>query len=111
RAFIELHPHLDGALFDLYLEHSRAVLSGDPLALIAVAERLEVAGLTLYALEAYGLLGQLDGAVVPEMSARRAAHESSRLLAQVGEISHPLLPQARRAGQVQLTKREVEVQE
>lgn len=106
---IELQSELEGALTALHVQHARAVCAKDPVALVAVGEQLQEAGLNLHALEAYQFAASFPN--IPELTARRAEHESRRLLEDVGEIEHPLILQTLSASAVRLTKREGEVQE
>lgn len=106
---IELKPKLDGSLTALHVQHARAVLAGDPVALVTAGEQLQKSGLKLHALEAYQFAATFP--TIPQLTAHRAEHESRRLVEEMGEITHPLMPRASFPTTLYLTRREREVQE
>jgi DNA-binding CsgD family transcriptional regulator len=106
-----LADHLEGDLHRMRIEQARALLDADPIALYAVAERLQVAGLTLHAAEVAAAVLRTEE--IPDSLRDRASRRIAGYLSEQPPsalIGHPLLRTPLTTSTVsRLTPREREV--
>lgn len=105
----KIAPGLGGSLFRLRVDHARAVINADPVALAEVAKRFTKAGLALFAAEAYALALNCKNA--PAATQRRARHGLSTLQDRFSLLTHQLLAPHFTVRPPELTPREAQVQE
>ncbi len=106
-----LADHLDGDLHRMRVEHARALLDADPVAMYTVAEELHAAGLCLYAAEVAATVlrtTDIPGSLRDRATRRVAGYLSEQPPSAL--IGHPLLRIPHTASHVsRLTPREREV--
>lgn len=108
RDLCAISEHLDGRLHGLRVDQASAVLAGDPVALLEVAEELQRVGLRLYSAEAAALASRMPS--TPESLRRRATSRVATFLSEQPLPGHSMLRAgAGPPGEAPLTPREREV--
>lgn len=104
----DLAGELDGNLHRMRVAHAEALLADDPVALLAVSDRMERSGLHLYAAEAAASVARMSA--VPDALRRRARERVAGFLEGQAVSGHPLLREwSDELGETRLTPREREV--